>query len=164
MQVRDRSVRIRPQVFCDPKDSRVDSSKKDECNINTIVARARRTGFLGDEARRLKAQYGDFSQIPDFAAMQEKIVAARELFALLPATVRRQFGNDPGEFVRASDTQEGRELMVKLGLGKEPNPSPASPAPAFAGTRKDGVAPSKKAAPAEASVKGSESSEEDSEE
>lgn len=129
MKVRTRLERVRPTVACPPEESRVDSSAKKESDINVIVARYKKTGVLGDEARKAMAQYGDFSQIPSFVEMQEKILHARELFAALPATVRRQFGNDPGEFIEAAKTPEGIELLKKLGLGKEEAPPPSQPDP-----------------------------------
>jgi len=106
------------------RERRVKSEFKDECDINLIMARYRKTGILPESARSAAARYGDFGQVPDFMQMQEKLIAANALFDSLPAAVRKQFNNDPGEFISASNTREGRELMVKLGLGKEAVSSP----------------------------------------
>lgn len=148
----DPRVSVKLEIPSDEK-RLVDSSFKAESDINTIVARYRKTGVLGDEARRAAAQYGDFSAVPTFAEMQEKVIAANALFAALPAVVRKQFDNDPGAFLRASETAEGRELMVKLGLGKEPDTEepqasdePPVPAP------KGGQEPKAPAGPAKAPV------------
>lgn len=113
----------------DPKDCRTKQEFKSECDINNIMARYRKTGVLGEPARLAAARFGDFSQVPTFMEMQEKISAAYELFAALPAAVRKQFDNDPGQFIDASETPEGRDLMKKLGLGKEASPQPSGGSP-----------------------------------
>lgn len=135
---------VDPGLTCPdtPEDRRTKSEFVDECDINKIMARYRRTGILPENARAAAVRYGDFSQIPDFMEMQEKIIAANELFMALPAEVRKQFDNDPGQFIAAADTQEGREVMVKLGLGAERVSSPQEPpkgsAPASAGQAETG--------------------------
>jgi len=123
-KVRNKNDRVRVQFICPdtPQDRRTKSEFLDECNINTIMAKYKKTKQLPDSIRLEAAKYGDFSQVPDFIEMQEKIIAANNLFDALPATVRKQFGNDPGEFIKAAETAEGRELMVKLGLGAPKTP------------------------------------------
>lgn len=122
---------VRPTVRCldTPEDRRTKSEFAQDCDINRIVARYKKTGVLPESARAAALRYGDFSQIPDFREMQEKIIAAHEVFAALPAEVRKQFDNDPGAFIDASQTREGRELMVKLGLGAEKPADGVSDAP-----------------------------------
>lgn len=120
----------RPQLVCPPEDRRTKSEFADDCDINLIMARYKKTGILPDAARAAAAKYGDFSAVPTFAEMQDKIAAAQQLFLALPATVRKAFDNDPHQFLNASQTAEGRDLMVKLGLGKaeEPSAPPSQPA------------------------------------
>lgn len=131
--------RIRVLVPVDPSaKQRVDSSMKTESDINVIVARYKKTGLwpAAVQARASLARYGDVSQVPSYAEMQARVMAARDAFAALPAAVRRQFGNDPGAFVAAVDTPEGIALLKKLGLGavvdpdeKDPNAPMASSPP-----------------------------------
>ena len=102
-----------------PKERLTKSEFLKDCDINLIMAKYKKTGILPTSARSAAARYGDFSSVPTFAEMQDKIAAASEVFAALPAIVRKQFDNDPGEFLRASETPEGREIMKQLGLGKE---------------------------------------------
>lgn len=128
-------------VACTMEERRTKSEFAEDCDINILMARYRKTGVLPDAAKAAAARYGDFTQVPTFEEMQQKLIAASELFAALPAKVRRQFGNDPGEFISAAQTPEGRELLISLGLGAEkapessepPSPSPAAPAPSAAG-------------------------------
>lgn len=116
----------RPRVLCTEEEKRTKSEFAEECNINTIMARYKKTGVLPDNARAAAARFGDFSQVPTFQEMQHKLIAAHEMFAALPSDVRKMFDNDPGEFIAAADTLEGRQLLVKLGLGAEV-PSPDEP-------------------------------------
>lgn len=111
---------------------------KNDCDINLLMARYRRTGILPESYRLAAARYGDFSQIPDFQTMNDKLNAARDLFAALPAKVRKEFDNDPAEFLAASQTPEGIKLLCDLGLGTHPvgdDPS-LQEAPAAGGKKK----------------------------
>lgn len=119
----------RPLIMCTDEERKTKSEFADECDINLIMARYRKTGQLPVNAKAASLRYGDFSQVPDFMQMQDKILAAHELFEALPATVRKQFDNNPGEFIAAAHTKEGRELLVKFGLGAD-TASPASSEPA----------------------------------
>jgi len=126
---------LKQPVMCTEEEKRTKSEFADECDINKIMARYRRTGVLPIDVRKeAAARFGDFSQLPSFMEMQEKILAANDLFMALPASVRKQFGNDPHEFLAAAETKEGRELLQKLGLGAEKasgetDPTPRGPAP-----------------------------------
>lgn len=124
VKVRNKNDRVRVQLVCPdtPEDKRTKSEFLEETDINRIMAKYKKTKQLPDSIRLEAAKYGDFSQVPDFIEMQDKIIAANNLFAALPAAVRRQFDNDAGEFIRAAETPEGRELMVKLGLGAPKSP------------------------------------------
>jgi len=117
----------RPQIACTMEERRTKSEFAPECDINLIMARYKKTGILPESAMAAAARYGDFSQLPDFMEMRHKIIAAEELFAALPAEVRKQFNNDPAEFIDSAETKEGRALMVKLGLGAKPVSDPQEP-------------------------------------
>lgn len=139
------SERVAVQLVCPPEEGRTKSEFMDECDINKIMARYRRTGVLPESARAAAARFGDFSQVPSFMEMQDKILAANEMFAALPAAVRKQFDNDPHEFLSAAQTEEGQELLIKLGLGQEELASPKGgvPSPAAGVAAKEVVEPPK---------------------
>lgn len=123
-------------LACRPETKRTKSEFQNDCDINLIMARYKKTGILPPTAQLAAANYGDFTQVPDFQEMQHKVIAAHEMFAALPAAVRKQFSNDPGEFIAASQTPEGRKLMQTLGLGKpseEPSQPPGEPSPSSGG-------------------------------
>lgn len=104
---------------------------KKDCDINLIVKKHKQMGLSASAGFFTAAkQYGDFSQVPTFKEMQDKVHAAQDLFMSLPAHVRQAYGNDPGAFIDAAKTKEGRDLMIKLGLGEEPKAKPKPPSPA----------------------------------
>lgn len=120
----------RTQVRCTEEEGRTKQEFAKDCDINLIMARYKKTGMLPPNIRAKAAQYGDWSQIPTYAEMHNKVIAARELFESLPAQVRKSFHNDPQEFIAAADTPEGNELLIKLGLATRPViPSPSQPNP-----------------------------------
>lgn len=116
----------RSTITC-PEQGRTRPEFRDECDINTIVKRCMQNGLpLGDPARKALARYGDISQLPDFAEMNQRIIAAREAFMHIPPQIRERFDNDPGIFLNASQTPEGRKLMLELGLAELRDPKSSS--------------------------------------
>jgi len=103
-------------VATDENPARVKQEFLQDTDLNRVMGKYK--GPLPSGYLDAKAQFGDFSQVPDFATMQEKVIAAHELFAALPATVRKIYGNDPGEFIAATQTPEGIKTLQALGLGK----------------------------------------------
>lgn len=109
---------------------------RNDADINSIIAKYRRTGVLPPSAHRSAARFGDFSQIPDFTEMCARVDAARDLFLALPSAVRKAFDHDPGKFIAATQSREGMEKLVELGIAKKiepilpPGSGAADPAPA----------------------------------
>src|SRR3954464_15863274 len=117
---------------CTEEERMTKSEFADDCDINRIFARYTKTGILPDAARAAAARFGDFSIRPTYAEMHDKLIAAEEMFLALPAEVRREFDNDPLQFVASADTPEGRKRLIDLGLGAEQvggNPTPSATAP-----------------------------------
>lgn len=130
-------------VESDPKDSLTKPEFAHEADINRIMAKYLRTGVLPDAARHAAAQYGDFSQVPDYLQMYEKIQRADEMFAALPAKLRKEFNNSPHEFLRASATPEGQKLIIELGLESRGSISEANePNQSAEGSKKKAEKPS----------------------
>lgn len=105
----------------------------EDCNINKIMEKYRRTGIL--PVNQTRAIFGDFSEGFDFMDAQRQIAAAKEAFAQLPAKLRKRFENDPAQLLAFLEDPENRAEAEALGLveKKEPEPAPApqpSPAPA----------------------------------
>lgn len=93
-------------------------SFKEECDINTIVKRFG-IGYEMPENVRLP-QYGDFSNITDFHQALNQVAQTNENFELLPAHIRAEFNNNPGEFVdfvlAKDETGENRKKLKNWGL------------------------------------------------
>lgn len=94
-----------------------------EVDINNIVARALKTGILGDPmaiAGR-QAVFGDFSAVGSYHEALNRITAAQAAFMELPADVRSRFNNDPGALVDYMSSPFGEDkLREAVGLGLVP--------------------------------------------
>lgn len=108
------------------------------CDINNIVARYERTGFL-EHVRKTPGVYADATGYGDYHEMANRVTAAKQSFMMLPAELRLRFGNDPGQLLAFVSNDNNRDEAVQLGL------IPAPPKPAVA---KGGGDPEVPAAPA----------------
>lgn len=101
------------------KPSLTEQSHRNECNINAIVDRYKRTGILGgiDQARDMF--FGDFTEVGSFHDVQNIIAEAREKFFNLPSYVRESFGNDPARFLDALKDASQLGKLIDLGLVKK---------------------------------------------
>lgn len=89
-------------------------SFRDECDINTIMARYMKTGVL-DFANKHAPQYADVSNI-DFAQAMADVLMAKSMFDDLPAKIRARFSNDPGQFLAFIDNPDNASEMLAMGL------------------------------------------------
>lgn len=96
-------------------DGRTHQNFAKECDINTILAKYKKTGLI-DHVARHNGQYGDFTDPVDFETAMNLVVNAQEMFMELPADVRSQFGNDPGAFLNYATNPENASGMRDLGL------------------------------------------------
>lgn len=89
-------------------------SFKDECDINTIMAKYIRSGVL-DFVAKHEPRYGDCTG-QDFQEAKLLVAGAMSMFQDLPAAVRARFDNDPGAFLDFIDDPDSREEARELGL------------------------------------------------
>lgn len=115
---------MRVQIDC--SESRTVQSAAAQCDINRIVARAKKTGEWPVSNRR--PEYLDVSEVGDYRESLEKIRYGERLFAGLPSFIRGRFNNDLGELVSFLSDPRNSEEAVKLGLAPAPS-VPATPAP-----------------------------------
>jgi len=108
-------------------DGRTKQSFKEQVNINSIVAKARKTGFVNHVNNR-QPYYADVSQIPDYRTACEIVSQSNRQFMELPSNVRERFDNDPGKFLEFFQDEKNLDEAVKLGLVNKPVEEPA-PAP-----------------------------------
>lgn len=106
-----------PPSFRSDLPSAADPQYKEECDINTVVARALR-GSVPDNIVRPAGSYGDVSEYTDFAHMMDVVNRGTNAFMDVPSAVRARFGNDPVAFYRFVTDPSNSEELVKLGLGQ----------------------------------------------
>lgn len=120
-----------------PKPTMAKQSFKDECNINTIMAKYQNTGLI-DHVAKVQGAYGDFTSVQDYQLSLNQVIAAQDAFDELPSAVRKRFANNPSELMAFLSDKENHDEAVKLGLIPKPSaPPPAAP-----------TEPSEKATPA----------------
>jgi len=103
-------------------------SFKRDSDINVILGKYGKEQLL-DHLAAYNGQYGnygDFSEVIDFHGAMNKVIAAEDMFMSLPATLRKEFANDPGLFLDQINDPSQRERMVKLGLIKPEFISPTN--------------------------------------
>lgn len=100
-----------------------------EVNINNIIKRAEKTGYLPEF--RGQPFYGDVSEFNGLADAFQKVQESKDLFMTVPANVRERFENDPIKYVEFLADPANLDEAVKLGLAiKRPDLEPASTTPA----------------------------------
>lgn len=147
MQKENKSGRNPHALYFDEPTLTVQSFK-DECDINKIVSRALQGSDITHVNARV-AQYGDFTNVPDFQQAQQLVIRANGMFMSLPAEVRERFANDPALMIKFLQDPKNRDEAVKLGLVNPPVAAPAAPGePAAKAAATPSAAPKKgKAAP-----------------
>ena len=107
-----------------------------ECDINNIMAQYQRTGTL-EFTNAHSPQYGDATGV-DFQTAMNIVITAENMFAEMPAHLRKKFDNDPSIFMDFIDNPENRTEAIAMGLlrvadsvpmGDKKEASPADPTP-----------------------------------
>lgn len=106
--------------LCVPEDERERTKQcfKDQCDINKIVQRYKKTGRLPDLITG-NPSYGDFSTALDYHAACNMVLKAETQFNALPAKVRSRFGNDPAKMLEFVADPNNAKEMIELGMAKE---------------------------------------------
>lgn len=100
--------------------SRTKQAMKRECDINHIMKVYKNHGVLTHVNNR-QANYGDFSNVPDYLEAQQLIINAQEQFSLLPSMIRERFDNDPAMLLAFLNNEENIEEAISLGILEDPN-------------------------------------------
>lgn len=110
--------------------SLTEQSHADACDINNIVARVLKSGYVPYSESSLKrAFYGDVTAAPrDFMEAQQLVVRVNEVFDGLPSELRERFDNDPSKFVEFVENPKNRAECLEIGL-LAPEPKEQAPAP-----------------------------------
>lgn len=122
------------------KDGKTRQEFAEECDINVLMARYEATGVLTHYSKATP-QYFDATDVPDLQRALAIVAHAEDAFMTLPAKVRKEFDNDPVQFVAFAENPDNLAKMREWGLAApekvpEPpmrveviNPAPAPEAP-----------------------------------
>lgn len=96
-----------------------------ECDINTIMERYEATGVVS-HVNRAQPMYLDTTEYPNLQGALDVYRDAAASFLALPAKVRREFDNDPQQFIDFAADPANLPKMREWGLAapEEPAPSP----------------------------------------
>lgn len=97
-------------------------SFKEECDINNIVKKYDKGRGLLTHVNHAIAQYGDFTEKNEYQDALNLLNQSRDNFAKIPSEIRRQFDNDPGEFLEFAGNPANLDKMVEMGLAIKPTP------------------------------------------
>jgi len=116
---------LRPDIVYN--DGRTKQSHRDETDIVKIMGRFAKTGTISHLAK-FEGVYADFADF-DFHTQITKLAEGNEIFAALPAEVRKEFGQDPAQFFKYVNDEANRdELRKKLpALAKPGQQLPRTP-------------------------------------
>lgn len=95
---------------------------KEECDVNNILAKYKRTGLLS-HFNKHQGNFGDFSNLNDYQTNLDKIRKAHESFDSLPSEVRSKFNNDPGLLIEFLSDSKNDSEAIKLGLKQQISPT-----------------------------------------
>lgn len=133
------SPRVRVPTVIPESESKTKQEFKDECNINTIMARYMHTGVI-DFVNRHQAQYGDVTGI-DYQECMQVVADAQTQFNELPSSIRTQFENNPAKFLDFVGNPANKAEMHKMGLLRPDYQEPTTNAPTPLKTNPEGDIP-----------------------
>lgn len=100
-----------------------------ECDINTLMQKYEATGVI-NHINRMPPAYLDVTNVPDLQQAIHIMQAAERAFMTLPASVRKEFDNDPVRFVDYAQDPGNVDKMREWGLAAPAKPADAEIPPA----------------------------------
>lgn len=107
----------RVQLHC-LDETRTVQSEAESCEINNIMAKYEKTGLI-DHIK----EGGRYENLPDGMEYHDAynlVLEANESFENLPASLRKEFGNDAAQFLSFVDNPENVEKLYEMGLARPP--------------------------------------------
>ena len=89
----------------------------DECDINSIMRKFQKTGALTHVSNHAE-NYG-FATSEDFSSSMQLVAQATTMFEELPSSIRKQFNNEPGQFLDFVQDPANLEEMREMGLANQ---------------------------------------------
>ncbi|WNK13509.1 MAG: internal scaffolding protein [Microvirus sp.] len=109
---------------CSDSRDRTVQSQKDETDINILFARIE--AGAAQLPVPLPPRFMDATSVPTFQESLDMINEASKAFMALPAKIRKQFDNDPGQFVEFCEDPANLPEMRTMGLAV-PGPEATPP-------------------------------------
>ena len=78
-------------------ESLTQQSHAQAADVRNIIKQYDKTGLIANVNKGI-AQYGDYSEINEYAEALNMVLEAEQNFAEIPSHIREQFNNDPGLF------------------------------------------------------------------
>lgn len=97
------------------KPSLTDQQYKDDCDVNTIIERGKKTGQVNHIAK-IQGQFADVSEISDLHSSMIKMQHATEAFNKLPLKIKRRFDYDMKQLLSFLDNPQNRNEAIELGI------------------------------------------------
>lgn len=133
MEIRNIFTQFEAKQTFPEGDSLTKQEFKKQCDINHIVASAKRNGQeLLQPVEILESVGMDLTQLPDYATALNQVILAEEAFQGLDAKIRRKFNDNPANLIEFLKDPSNKEEGQKLGLIKpdpivQPEPIQESP-------------------------------------
>ena len=100
-------------------DSLTQQSHAAQADVRNIIKQYDRTGLIANVNKGI-AQYGDYSEINEYAEALNMVREANESFATIPSHIREQFNNNAGLFFEFATDPKNSEKMIQMGLKQAP--------------------------------------------
>lgn len=120
-------LRLEKGAMVFTEESRTDQTQQESCDVNQILAKARRNGGDLPDMINANAHYGDFSSEETYQESLHIVMHAQEQFAALPSKIRNRFDNDPAKFLDFTQDPKSIPEMQEMRLLPKPKPDPKVP-------------------------------------
>lgn len=107
--------RIRRVATENTESSMTDQSFKKDCDVNTVIARFKKTGQITHLART-QGVYADLSETKDLLSSIMEVQRANDAFMTLPSQLRAKLNNSPADFIEWINDPKNDEEAIKYGL------------------------------------------------
>lgn len=101
-------------------------SDAEACDINNIMAPYARVN-MRELLNENPSQYLDLTDAKTYHESMNVVVQAQEAFFRLPAEIRKQFGNDPENFLEFANDEKNLPKMAAMGLIEDVTDYEANP-------------------------------------
>ena len=101
------------------KTTRTQQQHKEECDVNQIIAKYKKTGLI-THLNKNPGAYSDLTDIPSYTEALQTIITASDAFNALPSDFRYELHNDPQELINFLKNPANDERAIKLGLKVKP--------------------------------------------